>query len=76
MHHADLMLTQPGATSLGQAALRIKRAESSQRRLQGAMRTLAMLRTLTAGQRRLSAEPGKAVAVAQLQGSAWDAKAT
>jgi hypothetical protein len=44
--HGELQAAGPAGGSLQQAAFRLKRAESAQRRLQGAVKTLATLRAL------------------------------
>ena len=42
--HAEILAAEPGKHSLGQAALRIRRCDSAQRRLQRAVKNLALLR--------------------------------
>jgi hypothetical protein len=42
--HSELAAAQPGNQSLGQAALRIRRCHSAQRRLQRALKNLVLLR--------------------------------
>jgi hypothetical protein len=45
-HHAEIQAASPAGSSLEQAAFKLKRAESSQKRLLAATKTLAMLRAL------------------------------
>jgi hypothetical protein len=46
MNHAQLAAVEPGRTTLGQASLTLKRAESVQRRYLQAIRTLTAVRAL------------------------------
>jgi hypothetical protein len=46
VHLAEIQAASPAGASLGQAAFRLKRAESSQKRLLAATKTLATLRAL------------------------------
>ena len=46
VHHAEIQAASPAGGSLDQAAFRLKRAESSQKRLLAATKTLATLRAL------------------------------
>jgi hypothetical protein len=46
VHHAEIQAASPSSASLEQAAFRLKRAESSQKRLLVATKTLATLRAL------------------------------
>jgi hypothetical protein len=46
VHHAEIQAASPAGGSLEQAAFKLKRAESSQKRLLAATKTLATLRAL------------------------------
>src|SRR5262245_9708103 len=48
VQHAEMALAAPGSTSPAQAAMRLRRAESSQKRYLAALKTLARLRATAA----------------------------